>query len=49
MSTNGPAYRGMAGAFIADQQLNLVIVIAAEPYCYDKNRPAAEKIIASVH
>lgn len=47
-STDGPAYRGMAGALIADRQLNMVIFMAAEPYYFERNRAAAEQIIASV-
>lgn len=46
--TDGPAYRGLVGAFIADRQLSMLIFIAAEPYYYDRNRPAAESIIASL-
>ncbi len=45
--TEGPAYRGMAGAFIAGKQLNMVLFIAADPHYFEKNRSAAETVITS--
>lgn len=45
--SEGPAYRGMAGMFIAEKQLNMVLFIAADPYYFDKSRASAEKVITS--
>lgn len=45
--TEGPAYRGTAGAFIASGQLNMVLFIGADPHYYDRSRPAAEAVITS--
>jgi hypothetical protein len=47
--SEGPVYRGLAGAFVAAEQLNMIIFVAAEPYYFDKHRAAAEGIIASAH
>ena len=44
---DGPAYRGMAGAFVVDKKLNLIIFIAAEPYYFEKHEAAARSVIAS--
>ncbi len=45
--SDGPVYRGMAGAFIAGKQLNMVMFIAADPYYFEKHKSAAETLIAS--
>jgi hypothetical protein len=45
--TDGPTYRGMAGAFIVDKRLYLVIFLAAEPYYFQKHEAAARKVISS--
>jgi hypothetical protein len=47
--TEGPAYKGIAAAFIEDDHLNMVLFVAAEPYYFDRNRAAAEAVIASAH
>jgi len=44
---DGPVYRGLGGAFIADQKLNVILYLAAEPYYYDKHKIAAESLIGS--
>ena len=45
---DGPFYRGLGGAFIADKKLNLVLFMAAEPYYFDKHKAAAQSLIDSV-
>ena len=45
--TEGPGYRGTAGAFIANRQLHMVLFVAADPHYFDRNRAAAEGVIAS--
>lgn len=44
---DGPDYRGMAGGFVANDKLYLVIFLGAHPYYADKHRDAAEAIIKS--
>lgn len=44
---DGPNYSGVAGGFVDNDQLYLVIFIAAEPYYFDKHRAAAEAVIGS--
>jgi hypothetical protein len=43
--SDGPRYRGTVGAFIANQHLYMVLFIGAEPYYFEKDREAAERII----
>ena len=45
--SDGPDYRGLAGAFIHEQQLYLLIYLGAEPYYYEKRLGEAEVIIKS--
>jgi len=45
--TEGPVYRGVVGAFVAAERLNMILFMAAEPYYFDKHHAAAEGIIAS--
>jgi hypothetical protein len=45
--TEGPDYQGVVGAFIADEQLYMVIYLAAVPYYFEKHRDEAESIIRS--
>jgi hypothetical protein len=47
--TDGPDYKGLAGAFVADSQLYLVLYLAAVPYYYEKNLGEAESIIKGAH
>jgi len=44
--TDSPDYRGLAGAFVADGKLYLMMYIAADPYYYEKHRADAEALIA---
>jgi len=44
---DGPVYRGLGGAFIADRKLNLLLFMAAEPYYFDKHKAAAGSVIGS--
>jgi hypothetical protein len=43
--TDGPDYKGLAGAFVADSQLYVLLYLAAVPYYYEKNLGEAESII----
>ena len=43
----GPTYKGLAGAFIADQKLYVLIFLGADPYYYDKHLGEAQAVIAS--
>ncbi len=43
--TDSPDYRGMAGAFIANDLLYIMIYVAAEPYYYGKHVDEARSII----
>ncbi len=45
--SDGPDYRGIAGAIVHEGKLNLIIFIAAEPYYFDKHVDAARAIIES--
>ena len=45
---DGPFYRGLGGAFIADKKLNLVLFMAAEPHYFDKHKAAAQRLIDSI-
>lgn len=43
--TDGPDYKGLAGAFIAEDRLYVMLYIAAVPYYYDRHLREAEAII----
>lgn len=43
--SNGPTYKGLAGSFIVDDRLYLMLYFGAEPYYFDKHRAEAEAII----
>ena len=43
--SDGPDYRGLAGAFVADDLLFIMIYVAAIPYYYDKHIAKAEAVI----
>jgi len=44
--TDSPDYKGLAGAFVADGRLYLMMYIAAEPYYFDKNLAEVEAMFA---
>jgi hypothetical protein len=46
--TDGPDYKGLVGAVVANKQLYLVIYLAADPYYFEKDRDEAEAIIRSL-
>lgn len=45
--SGSPDYRGMIGAFVAEERLYLLVFLAAEPHYYDKHRDRAAAIIKS--
>lgn len=45
--SDGPDYKGLAGAFVASRQLYFMLYLAATPYYYDLHLPEAEAIIKS--
>ena len=45
--SDGPDYRGLAGAFTVGGDLYLMLYIAAEPYYFDNHLPAATAVITS--
>ncbi|MGI9202462.1 MAG: hypothetical protein ACR2Q3_00540 [Woeseiaceae bacterium] len=45
--TDSPAYRGIAGAFIADDKLYMMYFLGAVPYYFDKHKNKAEDVIKS--
>ena len=45
--SDGPDYGGVAGAFIAEARLNLIIYLAARPYYYEKHLDEAMAVIRS--
>ena len=45
--TESPEYRGMVGAFIADDRLYVLFFLGALPYYYDKHVAAADDVIKS--
>ena len=45
--SDGPNYRGVAGGFVANDRLYLVIFLAATPHYDEKHRDAAEAILRS--
>jgi hypothetical protein len=47
--TDGPDYKGLAGAFVADNELYVMLYLAAMPYYYEKDLSEAETIIKGAH
>lgn len=45
--TDSPDYRGLVGAFIANDHLNVLMYVAADPYYYGKHLDEAKRIIES--
>jgi hypothetical protein len=45
--SDGPDYRGIAGGFVVDGRLNLVIFLGAEPHYFDRDKEGAARLIAS--
>ena len=45
--SDGPDQRGLAGGFVADGKLELVVYLGAIPYYYDLHRERAARIIES--
>lgn len=45
--TESPEYKGLVGAFIANEKLYVVYFLGATPYYYDKHIAAAEAVIKS--
>ncbi len=45
--SESPEYKGVVGAFIVDEKLNVMWYIAADPFYFDRHRAAAEAIIMS--
>jgi hypothetical protein len=45
--TDSPAYRGIAGAFIANDQLYFMYYLAVDPYYFEKDLAAADAAIKS--
>jgi hypothetical protein len=43
--TDGPEYKGLAGAFIAADSLYVMLYLAATPYYFDKHAGEVEAII----
>ncbi len=43
--SDGPDYKGLAGSFIADDTLYLMLYFGAEPHYYDKHLADAERVI----
>lgn len=43
--SDGPDYKGLVGAFIANELLYMMIYVAAEPYYYGKHADEAKSII----
>lgn len=43
--TDGPEYKGLAGAFVAANELYVLLYVAADPYYYGKHLAEAESII----
>ncbi len=46
---DGPDYSGMAGAFVANEMLYLILYIAAEPHYFGKHQEEAATIIKAAH
>jgi hypothetical protein len=47
--TDGPDYKGLAGALVADDELYVILYLAAVPYYYEKDLGEAETIIKGAH
>lgn len=45
--SDGPDYRGLAGAVVVDDRLYLLLYLAADPHYFDKHRAEAEALITS--
>ncbi len=45
--TESPDYRGIVGAFVADEKLYFMYYLAADPYYFEKDLAAAEAVIKS--
>jgi hypothetical protein len=45
--TESPDYKGLAGAFVADEKLYFMYYLAADPYYFEKDLEAARAIIMS--
>lgn len=45
--SDGPDYKGLAGSFIANDTLYLMLYFGADPYYYDKHLAEAEAVITS--
>ena len=45
--TESPEYKGLVGAFIANDRLYVMYFLAATPYYYDKHIADAEAVIKS--
>ncbi len=45
--SEGPRYKGLTGAFIAEQRLYLIVFLGADPYYFDKHAQDAQAVIAS--
>jgi hypothetical protein len=43
----GPDYRGLAGSFIAESELYVLLYVAAVPFYYEKALPEAESMVTS--
>ena len=43
--SDGPNYRGICGAFIADEKLYVMLFLAAEPYYFEKHQGEALSVI----
>ena len=47
--TDGPDYKGLAGAFVVKDELYVMLYLAAVPYYYEKDLSEAETIIKGAH
>jgi hypothetical protein len=43
--TDGPDYKGVVGAAVAEDKLYLIVYFGADPYSFEKHRDEAEAII----
>jgi hypothetical protein len=46
--SEGPAYRGLAGGYVTDGKLSLVVFIAATPHYFERDAERIAQLIASV-
>lgn len=44
---DGPAYLGTAAGVVRKDKLSMILFLAADPYYFDKHKPAVEALIAS--